>query len=105
MTHKIINTAYTHRKGSRTTDVKLIKLHETDSTWSRTFKFTYETYNAVERFYGELFNGKKFVPVFTMKDLSIVEDSSAYHIPSEYDLKTRIADYTAKGVKFINLLY
>jgi hypothetical protein len=105
MKHKIIHTETICKPRSRTSDVRLVKLYQPDSTWTRTFRFTYEAHNAVERFYGELFNGDKFEPIFTMRDLGVLPNDSAYCVLDEIEIKTRIADLISKGVKFINLLY
>jgi hypothetical protein len=101
---------YTHRKGCRTTDVKVINLDIlTDTpglnTIKKKFKFSYECYNAGEDFTGELFDGTKLNPVFEITDLGVTRDCSAYHIPTEDQLKTRIEMLTNKGIEFIKSLY
>jgi hypothetical protein len=109
---------YTHRKGARTTDTKIINLIGTKSyvtargyVKSRAddkiikFKFSYACYNAGENFTGELFDGKKLNTVFNIDDLGITRDCSAYHIPTEDELKARIAMLTTEGIKFIKSLY
>lgn len=105
MKHKIIHTETICKPRSRTSDVRLVKLYQPDSTWARVFRFTYETYNSVERFYGEIFTGDKFEPIFTLRDLGVLPNDSAYLLLDEREIKTRIDDLISKGVKFINLLY
>jgi hypothetical protein len=105
MKHKVIHTATICKPRSRTSDVRLIELYQPETTWKRTFRFTYEAYNAVERFYGEMFNDGKFEPIFTMRDLGVIPNDSAYCTLDEMELKTKIAGLISQGVKFINLLY
>lgn len=105
MKHEVIHTAYLHRKESRTTDVRLIRIIQEGTPWVRTFKFTYETYNSVERFYGGLFSGNKFETIFTMMDLGIEQNPSAYLLLEEPKIRKRIAEFTEKGIDFIKLLY
>ena len=94
---------YTHKNGSRTTDTKIInlKVNGTDVK----FKFSYECFNAGENFTGEIFDGVKLNPVFDITDLGITRDCSAYHIPTEDQLKARITMLTLKGIEFIKSLY
>jgi hypothetical protein len=105
MKHKVLHTATICKPRSRTSDVRLIQLYQPTSTWTRTFRFTYDAGNAFERFYGELFNGDEFVPIFTMRDLGVIPDDTAYAVLDEMEIKTRIANLISAGVKFINLLY
>jgi hypothetical protein len=101
---------YTHKHGSRTTDTRIINLDIlTDTpglnTIKKKFKFSYECFNAGEHFTGELFDGTKLNPVFDITDLGITPDCSAYHIPTEVELKTRIYMLNLKGIEFIKSLY
>ena len=105
MKHKIIHTATICKPRSRTSDVILIQLYQPETTWTRTFRFTYDAGNAFEKFNGELFTDGKFEPIFTMRDLGVLPNDSAYCVLDEIEIKTRIADLISKGVKFINLLY
>lgn len=101
---------YTHKEGGITTDTRIINLEiHTDTpglnTIKKKFKFTYECYNADECFTGELFDGNQLNPVFIITDLGITRDRSAYHIPTEFQLKARIEMLTIKGIEFIKSLY
>ena len=98
------------RQGYRTTDTKIINLDIlTDtpglSTIKKKFKFSYECFNAGENFTGELFDGTKLTPVFNITDLGVARDNSAYHIPTETELKVRIEMLNLKGIEFIKSLY
>jgi len=101
----IISHSFTHKERSSTTDVKLISLITPDKNKKKVFKFTYENYNAGERFYGELFNGNNLGPIFSIRDLGVMANSSNYCIMTEAEVKKRIEDLTKKGIEFINLLY
>jgi len=110
LSHKEGLHNYTHRKGFKTTDTKIINLLiDPDTaglnTITKRFKFSYECYNAGEDFTGELFDGTKLNPVFDISDLGITRDCSAYHIPTEDQLNARIAMLTLKGIEFIKSLY
>jgi hypothetical protein len=94
---------YTHRKGSQTTDTRIINLVHNGVTIK--YKFSYRNYNAGEDFTGEIFDGAKLNHVFSIRDLGVVPDSSAYHIPTEDELKVRIEMLNVKGKKFIQSLY
>jgi len=101
---------YNHREGARTTDTRIINLEIlTDTpglnTITKKFKFSYECYNAGENFTGELFDGTILNPVFDINDLGITRDCSAYHIPTEVELKARIEMLNVKGIEFIKSLY
>lgn len=101
---------YTHRRGNRTTDTKIINLSiETDTpglnTITKKFKFSYECYNSGENFTGELFDGTKLNHVFDRDDLGITNDPSVYYGSDEAPLKARIAMLTLKGIEFIKSLY
>lgn len=41
-------------------------------------RITYESYNAVERFNGHLFDGDKWNLLFTIQDLGVLPDNSTY---------------------------
>lgn len=108
--HKITHAEYDHRKGGTATDSKLIDLYmnptyEGENIRTKRFKFKYRAYNAGEEFTGELFDGVKFNHVFTMSDLGVHPDTSAYFIPEEDQLKTRIQMLTDKGLEYIKKLF
>jgi hypothetical protein len=94
---------YTHRKGAQTTDTRIINLATPNGTVK--FKFSYRCYNAGEDFTGEIFDGTKLNHVFSITDLGVTRDTSAYHIPTEDELKVRIEMLNVKGKKFIQSLY
>lgn len=58
----------------------------------RTVKFTYEAYNAVERFTVEIFDGHKWNHFLSMLDLGIQLEASAYNIWDEIKRKRRAND-------------
>jgi hypothetical protein len=94
---------YTHRKGFQTTDTRIINLVHNGVTTK--YKFSYRCYNAGEDFTGEVFDGTKLSHVFNITDLGVTRDCSAYHIPTEDELKVRIEMLNVKGKKFIQSLY
>jgi len=98
---------YTHKKGFRTTDTKIINLSDPqgETTKPIKFKFSYEAYNAGETFTGEIFDGIKLNPVFDISDLGIIRNCSAYCVSTEDEFKTRIVMLTLKGIEFIKSLY
>jgi hypothetical protein len=94
---------YTHRKGTRTTNTKIITLEGNGIT--KKFKFSYDAYNAGETFTGESFSDDKFHHIFCLSDLGVEKNSSAYHLLSESELNSRIGLLTQKGIEFIKKLY
>ena len=108
--HKVTHAEYDHRKGGTATDSKLIDLimnksYEGENERKKRFRFRYRAYNAGEEFYGELFDGVQFNMTFTMSDLGVTPDCSAYHILEENELKARIAMLTQKGLDYIEKLF
>lgn len=108
--HKVIHSEYTHKKGGTAHDSKLIELYmnpsyEGENVRKKRFRFRYRAYNAGEEFYGELFDGVQFNMTFTMSDLGVQPDSSAYHILDEYQLTARIDMLTKKGLDYIEKLF
>jgi NACalpha-BTF3-like transcription factor len=67
-------------------------------------KMTYECYNAVERFTGELFVGGKWEHFFSILDLGIESDKSNY-VRSEEFRKTRATELRELGIKFFNSIH
>lgn len=100
---KVEDIGYTHKKGTRTTDTKLVTLEGNGII--KKFKFSYMAYNAGEDFEGELFGGDKFNHIFCQSDLGVDKNCSAYHLLSEMEIKTRIAMLNKKGLEFIKKLY
>jgi hypothetical protein len=66
-------------------------------------KMTYETYNAVERFTGELFVGGKWEHHFSMLDLGVNPDKSMY-VTSEEKRLSRAESLIEKGISLFNIL-
>lgn len=108
--HKITHAEYDHKKGGTAHDSKLIDLimnpaYEGENERKKRFRFRYRAFNAGEEFTGELFDGVKFNPTFTMSDLGVHPDNSAYHILEEDQLKTRIEMFLTKGLEYIEKLF
>jgi hypothetical protein len=66
-------------------------------------KMTYESYNAVERFTGELFVGGKWEHHFSMLDLGVEPEKSSYIWDDAKRLK-RAEDLISKGINFFKTL-
>jgi hypothetical protein len=110
MKTKVTHAEYDHRKGGTATDSKLIDLYmnpayEGENARKKRFRFRYRAFNAGEEFVGELFDGVKFNTTFTLSDLGVHADSSAYHILEEEQLKSRIEMLTKKGIAYIEKLF
>jgi hypothetical protein len=108
--HKVTHAEYDHREGGTAHDSKLINLHLNPShdggnSKTKRFRFRYRAFNAGEEFAGELFNGEEFHPIFTLSDLGVHPDCSAYHILTEDKLKARIEMLTKKGLEYIEKLF
>lgn len=108
--HKVTHAEYTHKNGGTAHDSKLIDLimnpsYEGENERKRRFRFRYRAFNAGEEFYGELFDGVKFNPIFSMSDLGVDPNCSAYFILEEPQLKDRIEMLTKKGLAYIEKLF
>lgn len=66
-------------------------------------KMTYESYNAVERFTGELFVGGKWEHMFSILDLGVSPDKSMY-VSSELKREQRAESLIVKGIELFNIL-
>lgn len=64
-------------------------------------KMTYECYNAVERFTGELFVGGKWEHFFSLLDLGVLPDTSNYVRSGDHRL-VRTEELIKKGLDFFN---
>ena len=64
---------------------------------------TYECYNAVERFTGELFVGGKWEHFFSILDLGVTSDSSNY-VRDEFVREKRSKQLQELGINFFNLM-
>ena len=64
-------------------------------------KMTYECYNGIERFTGELFIGGKWEHFFSMLDLGIIPDTSMY-VCDETKRENRSTNLFQIGVEFFN---
>lgn len=83
----------------RSHDVTILQAFDTK------FKLTYETYNAVERFNIEIFNGEKLNLVGTIMDLGIEINSSAYNILTPEQREKRVNEIFEKAKIFIKALF
>jgi hypothetical protein len=66
-------------------------------------KMTYESYNAVERFTGELFVGGKWEHHFSMLDLGVESERSSYIWDDSKRLK-RAEDLISRGINYFTTL-
>ena len=64
-------------------------------------KMTYECYNAVERFTGDLFVGGRWEHFFSMMDLGITSDNSMY-IRDQYTRGKQSKQLQELGIKYFN---
>ena len=83
---KLLERNKIHVEG-RSHDVRLIDF-TTPKGEIKKIKFTYESYNAAEKFTTELFNGNEWKYISGMMDLGIRPNSDAYNI---WDPKVREA--------------
>jgi hypothetical protein len=60
-------------------------------------KITYEAHNAVERCNAEIFDGTKWNHIFSIMDLGIMPESSAYNIWNSEKRKTRADELFKKA--------
>lgn len=68
-----------------------------------TVVLTYQAYNAVEKFEGEIFSDGKLNPVFYMADLGVNQNATAY-IKDSKIRKERVKELYPKALKFIEAL-
>jgi hypothetical protein len=66
-------------------------------------KMTYESYNAVERFTGELFVGGKWEHFFSLRDLGMTSDKSMY-VRDETIREKKSKQLQELGINFFNLV-
>ncbi len=66
-------------------------------------RLTYETYNAVERFNGETFDGVKWNNIFTMPDLGVLPDNSFY-VRNQSNRIERVKNLTEKALKYLSVI-
>jgi hypothetical protein len=62
-------------------------------------KMTYECYNAIERFTGELFSDRKWEHFFSISDLGVKKDTSMY-VRGIKDKEKRYEDLRKLGQNF-----
>lgn len=67
-------------------------------------KMTYEAYNASEQCSVEIFDGFKFNHAFSLRDLGVTPESSAYLIWDEKKREARATDLFSKAEKMCKLL-
>jgi hypothetical protein len=77
---------------------------ENQSVVGEKLKMTYESYNSIERFTGELFVGGKWEHHFSILDLGVEPDRTSYVSDSSKRLK-RTEDLISKGIDFFKLFY
>ena len=85
-----------HESG-RSHDMHIVKMGTTK------VRLTYEAYNAVERFNGEIFDGVKWNNVFAMEDLGVLPQSSAYS-RNELNRIEIVKLLTENAYKYLNAL-
>lgn len=66
-------------------------------------RLTYESYNAVERFNGETFDGIKWNNIFCLPDLGVLPDTSMYIRDSSRRIE-RVKELTEKAYKYIDTI-
>ena len=67
-------------------------------------KITYETYNSVERYNGEVFAGDKLEHIFTLPDLGEKPNPSAYLLLKPAEREKRVDELFKSATKFIKAL-
>ncbi len=91
---------------SKSHDVFIVKKRINDERGVRlvTLKMTYECYNAVERFTGELLVMDKWEHFFSMLDLGVLPDSSRYVRHESIRLK-KSKELQKLGISFFNQIF
>lgn len=106
MEPKIESHNFVRSDGCWSTDTKLISIMTPEQKMKKkVFKFKYRNGNAFEEFSGELFNGSNLNLIFSLRDLGVKPNNSAYQLMSETEVKERIEMLTTKGIEFIKLLF
>ncbi len=85
-------------QGGKSYDVSVFK---TDADMK--FKMTYQSYNAVERFNGEVWDGHKWNHLFNMLDLKEIPDTSSY-IQDFPKRMIKCNDLIKKGLDFCKII-
>ena len=67
-------------------------------------KMTYECYNGVERFTGELFVNGKWEHFFSMLDLGVIPNTSRY-VYDDHKRQNVSEDLQKRGINFFKLFY
>jgi hypothetical protein len=91
-----------HHKKEKSHDVCIVQ--QSDVVRGVKLKMTYESYNAVERFTGELYVGGKWEHLFSMLDLGVEPERSSYNIWNDAKRLKRAEDLIAKGVDYFKIL-
>jgi hypothetical protein len=91
---------------SKSHDVFVIRKRIKDERGVRlvTLKMTYECYNAVERFTGELLVMDKWVHFFSMLDLGALPDSTRY-VHHEFVRLQKSKELQNLGISFFNQIF
>lgn len=83
-------------KSDRSYEMVLVKHNNTK------LKMTYECYNGVERFTGELFVNGEWKHFFNMWDLGVQPDSARY-VQSDIKRESVCEDLQKRGIEFLKL--
>lgn len=71
---------------------------------NKLIKMTYECYNCVERFKGEIFDGNNWNHFFSILDLGELDEGRNYVRDSSFRSK-RCGDLQKKGINYINKIF
>lgn len=82
----------------RSHDVHIIQVGD------KKLKLTYETYNSLERYNIEVFNGEKLNLIGTINDLGVEPNSSAYLLLTPEQREKRVDEIFKIATKFITAL-
>lgn len=94
---------YRSKVHNRDNSHDVIIIQDTTRVSGVKLKMTYESYNAVERFTGELFVGGKWEHTFSIMDLGVSPDKSMY-VCGEHKRLSRAEDLMKKGIELFNIL-
>lgn len=94
---------YRSKVHNRDNSHDVIIIQDTTRVSGVKLKMTYESYNANERFTGELFVGGKWEHMFSILDLGVSPDKSMY-VSSEMKREQRAESLIVKGIELFNIL-
>lgn len=87
-------------KNERSHDCLLMEIGN-KGNGGKVVKFTYEAYNAVEKCNTEIFDGEKWNHIFSIMDLGVMPETSAYNIWDSAKRKLRADDLFKKAQTMI----